>query len=147
MKTVEFSTITKLPASPEEVFSHLADPNNHVGLSPLVVAVDNIRRESDKVHFTATERFTLGPLRYNNVIAVTMGLGAETISGEVVSPGGVRLTYGYRVDAAPGGTKLVDHYRLSAPFGLLRFSVSQAKKVQAARSLELLQRFEKNRSY
>lgn len=142
MKVVEFSTITELPVPPEEVFSHLADPNNHVGLSPLIVAVENIRHESGKVHFTATERFTLGPLRYCNVIAVTMRLDAKTISGKVVSPGGVRLAYSYRADVAPGGTKLVDHYRLSAPFGLLRFAVSQARKVQAARSIELVRRFE-----
>ncbi|TKK90764.1 SRPBCC family protein [Herbidospora galbida] len=141
MKTVEFSTTTTLPATPERVFHHLADPANHVGLSPLVVEVRDIRREPGSVRFTAVERFAFGPLRHDNVIEVTLRLGEGTITGDVVSPGGVRVDWGYRIDAVPGGTRVVDHYRLSAPFGLLRFSVGQAKKVQAARGRELTRRF------
>ncbi|MEV6860075.1 hypothetical protein AB0M44_03570 [Streptosporangium subroseum] len=56
------------------------------------------------------------------------------------------MAYGYRIDVVPGGTQVIDHYRLSAPFGLLRFAVGQAKKVQAARGRELARRFEAKRS-
>ncbi|WP_204044365.1 hypothetical protein [Acrocarpospora phusangensis] len=49
--------------------------------------------------------------------------------------------YGYRIDPVPGGTRVIDHYRLSAPFGLLRFAMGQAKKVQVARGRELARRF------
>ncbi|PRY39838.1 SRPBCC family protein [Umezawaea tangerina] len=146
MKSVEFSTTTTLPAPPDEVFDHLADPDNHVGLSPLVVEVRDIRREPDAVRFTAVERFALGPLHHDNVIEVTLNLGDGTISGDVVSPGGVRVAYAYRVEPVPGGTRVTDHYRLSAPFGLLRFAVGQAKKVQEARGRELVRRFEAKRS-
>ncbi|NAS25299.1 hypothetical protein GT755_26900 [Herbidospora sp. NEAU-GS84] len=62
-------------------------------------------------------------------------------TGDVVSPGGVRVDWGYRIDAVPGDTRVTDHYRLSAPFGLLRFSMGQAKKVQVARGRELARRF------
>ncbi|MET8161127.1 SRPBCC family protein [Sphaerisporangium sp. NPDC005289] len=146
MKSVEFSTTTILSAAVEEVFEHLADPDNHVGLSPLVVEVRDVRRGPDAVHFTAVERFTLGPLRHDNVIEVTLHLAEGAITGDVVSPGGVRVAYGYRIDPVPGGTRVVDHYRLSAPFGLLRFATSQAKKVQVARGRELARRFAAKRS-
>jgi Polyketide cyclase / dehydrase and lipid transport len=142
VRSVEFSTTTTLPAAAEEVFEHIADPNNHVGLSPLVVQVRDIRREPGMVRFTAVERFTLGPLRRDNVIEVTLNLGEGTITGDVVSPGGVRVAYGYRIEPVAGGTQVVDHYRLSAPFGLLRFAMGQAKKVQVARGRELARRFE-----
>ncbi|MFC7639805.1 hypothetical protein ACFQX6_01150 [Streptosporangium lutulentum] len=64
----------------------------------------------------------------------------------MASSGGVRVAYGYRIDSVPGGTRVIDHYRLSAPFGLLRFAVGQAKKVQAARGRELTRRFQVRRS-
>ncbi|WP_066375398.1 SRPBCC family protein [Herbidospora mongoliensis] len=142
MKSVEFSTTTTLPAAPGDVYEHLADPDNHVGLSPLVVEVRDIRREAAAVRFTAVERFAFGPLRRDNVIEVTLRLGEGAITGDVVSPGGVRVDWGYHIDAVPGGTRVVDHYRLSAPFGLLRFAMGQAKKVQVARGRELTRRFE-----
>ncbi|GAA2803447.1 SRPBCC family protein [Crossiella cryophila] len=145
MKTVEFSTTTILSAAPEEVVEHLSDPANHVGLSPLVVAVRDIRRTPDEVRFTAVERFRFGPLRRDNVIEASMRLGARTVSGDVVSPGGVRLDYEFRIEAVAEGTRLVDHYRLSAPFGVLRFAVGQAKKVQVARGRELARRFSSTR--
>ncbi|MFC7639804.1 hypothetical protein ACFQX6_01145 [Streptosporangium lutulentum] len=75
MKSVEFSTTTTLSAAAEEVFEHLADPNNHVGLSPLLVEVRDIRRGLAEVRFTAVERFTMGPLRRDNVVEVTLRLG------------------------------------------------------------------------
>ncbi|WNV85681.1 SRPBCC family protein [Umezawaea sp. Da 62-37] len=146
MKSAEFSTTTTLPASPAEVFEHLTDPNNHVGLSPLIVEVRDIRREPDAVRFTAVERFALGPLHHDNVIEVTLDLGDGAITGDVVSPGGVRVAYGYHLTPVPGGTRVTDHYRLSAPFGLLRFAVGKAKKVQVARGRELTRRFEAKRS-
>ncbi|MFC4536653.1 SRPBCC family protein [Sphaerisporangium dianthi] len=146
MRTVEFSTTTTLSAATEEVFEHLADPHNHVGLSPLVVEVRDVRRGPAAVCFTAVERFTLGPLHHDNVIEVTLHLEESAMTGDVVSPGGVRVAYGYRFASVPGGTQVTDHYRLSAPFGLLRFAVGQAKKVQAARGQELARRFKAKRS-
>jgi hypothetical protein len=146
MKSVEFSTTTTLPASPVEVFEHLADPDNHVGLSPLIVGVRNIRREPEMVRYTAVERFRWGPLHYDNIIEVALRLGEGTVTGDVVSPGGVRLDYGYRIEPAANGTRVTDHVGLSAPFGLLRFAAGQARKVQAARSEELARRFGAKRS-
>ncbi len=37
--------------APEEVFAHLAEPSNHVGLSPLVVEVRDVRREPGLLRF------------------------------------------------------------------------------------------------
>ncbi|GAB1822805.1 SRPBCC family protein [Herbidospora sp. RD11066] len=142
MRTVEFSTTTTLPAPADVVFDHLADPSNHLGLSPVSVEVRDIRRGPHEARYTVVELFKFGPLSRRNVIDVTLRLGDGVITGDVVSPGGVRIEWGYRFVPVPGGTDLVDHYRLSAPFGLLRFSMSQAKKVQVARGQELVRRFQ-----
>ncbi|MCD0481001.1 SRPBCC family protein [Streptacidiphilus sp. ASG 303] len=147
MPGVELRRVFHVGASPERVFAHLAEPANYVGLSPLVVAVRDVRREGGTVHCTAVERFrVLGPLRYDNAIRVTLeadGTGlpdAAGIGGEVRSPGGVRLSYRYTVVRDGDGSAVTDVLRLRAPVGLLRFAASRARAVQAARARILARR-------
>ncbi|MBP2472151.1 hypothetical protein JOF53_001023 [Crossiella equi] len=142
MSAAEFSTVVVLPVAPEAVFAHLADPHSYLGLSPLIVEVRDVRPSPGLVRYTAVERFRLGPLHHDNIIEVTLRLGEGTVEGDVVSPGGVRLAYGYRLSPAlGGGTRVVDWVRLTAPFGLRGFAAGQARKVQLARGRELVRRF------
>jgi carbon monoxide dehydrogenase subunit G len=135
-----------IAASPETVFAHLADPANYVGLSPLVVAVRDIRRAGDTVHYHAVERFRiLGKLPYDNVIAVTLAAKRNDpphaeITGDVHSPGGVRMAYRFSIAPDGHGTAVTDTLWLRAPFGLRRFARSRARAVQLARSRVLTQR-------
>jgi carbon monoxide dehydrogenase subunit G len=137
----------RIAAPPEEVFAHLAEPSHYVGLSPLVVAVRDVRRSGGTVHYTAVERFRfLGVLRHDNLIDVTIvatadGLpDAAEISGEVRSPGRVRMSYRFAVERHEAGSVVTDTLRLRTPPGLLRFAASQAGKVQRSRARVLTTR-------
>jgi carbon monoxide dehydrogenase subunit G len=135
-----------ITASSETVFAHLADPANYVGLSPLVVAVRDIRRAGDTVHYRAVERFQiLGKLSYDNVIAVTLvarrnDVPHAEITGDVHSPGGVRMAYRFSIAPDGHGTTVTDTLWLRAPLGLRRFASSRARAVQLARARILTQR-------
>ncbi|MFG2039337.1 SRPBCC family protein [Dactylosporangium sp. NPDC048998] len=127
-------------AAPGEVRVHLADPHSYVGLSPLVVAVRDVRRDGDVVRYVAVERFGL----YRNAIRVTMTVGEARIVSEVVSPGRVRLRA--EVDLAPHGdaaghTAVTETITVRSPALLRRFVVRQARGVQQSRALELTRRF------
>jgi ligand-binding SRPBCC domain-containing protein len=133
-----------IAAAPEVVFAHLSDPANYVGLSPLVVAVRDVSTDADGVtRYRAVERFGLpAGLRYDNVIAVTLTASPDdrTISGDVVSPGWVRLACRYVIEPADGGTRLTDELRLRAPVGLRTFARGRAREVQLARAKILAER-------
>jgi hypothetical protein len=135
-----------ITASSETVFAHLADPANYVGLSPLVVAVRDIRRAGDTVHYRAVERFQiLGKLSYDNVIAVTLvarrnDVPHAEITGDVHSPGGVRMAYRFSIAPDGHGAAVTDTLWLRAPLGLRRFASSRARAVQLARARILTQR-------
>lgn len=145
--SAELKHTFQIAAPPEEVFAHLAEPSHYVGLSPLLVAVRDVHRHGGTVHYTAVERFRfLGVLRHDNIIAVTLvavpdGLPhSAEISGEVRSPGRVRMSYRFAIDRHEAGSVVTDTLQLRTPPGLLRFAASQAGAVQRARSRVLTAR-------
>jgi hypothetical protein len=146
MPTTRLDHTFTMAASPETVFAHLADPANYVGLSPLVIAVHDIRRVGDTVHYHAVERFhILGKLSYDNDIAVTLvakrnDLPRAEITGDVHSPGGVRMDYRFSIARDGHDTAVSDTLWLRAPLGLRRFARSRARAVQLARAQILSQR-------
>jgi carbon monoxide dehydrogenase subunit G len=147
VSSTELKHTFQIAAPLEEVFAHLAEPSNYVGLSPLVVAVRSVRRSGGTVHYTAVERFQfLGVLRHDNLIDVTLvavpdGLPhSAEISGEVRSPGRVRMSYRFAIDRHKAGSIVTDTLHLRTPLGLLRFAASQAGAVQRARARVLTAR-------
>jgi carbon monoxide dehydrogenase subunit G len=140
MLTTRLDHAFTIAAAPDAVFAHLADPASYVGLSPLVVAVRDIRRAGDVIHYRAVERFHIvGKLSYDNVIAVTLAarrghLPHAEITGEVRSPGRVRMSYRFGIAPDGRGTTVTDSLWLRAPVGLRRFAASQARAVQLARA-------------
>ncbi|WP_441246940.1 SRPBCC family protein [Kitasatospora sp. McL0602] len=141
MPSTELSCSYDIAAAPAAVLAHLAVPENYIGLSPLLVDVRDVRREGGVTHYVAVERFRfLGLIRHDNVIRVSLRTedallpDEATVSGEVVSPGGVRMDYCFAVAASgDGGSLVVDQLRLHAPFGLLRYAAGKAGAVQAER--------------
>ncbi|MGW4351114.1 SRPBCC family protein [Nocardia sp. NPDC004582] len=126
-----------VPASPEAVYDHLIRPEHYIGLSPLVVAVEDVQDGS----YLAVERFRFLGLKHDNRIRVSLlGTPGKAVWGEVDSPGGVRM--GYRFDLTPTaeGTHIDDELRLRTPFGLMAFASGQARKVQLARAGILAER-------
>jgi hypothetical protein len=113
----------------------------------MVVAVCDIRLVDGVVHYAAVERFRfLRVLRHDNVIRVSLvlvGAGlphSAEVSGEVRSPGGVRMSYRFAIAAEADGSLVTDTLRLHTPPGLLRFAASQARAVQASRARVLSER-------
>ncbi len=135
-----------IDAAPRAVFEHLRDPQSYVGLSPLVVEARGVREEDGVVHYLAVERFRiLGPVHYDNKIAVTLRASDSdpsrlVVDGDVDSPGGVTLAYSYTITPRGAGAQVVDRIEVSAPPGLRRFVLGQARKVQLARGAVLRQR-------
>lgn len=148
MPSTELSRSYDIAARPAAVLAHLAEPENYIGLSPLLVDVRDVRREDGITHYVAVERFRfLGLVRHDNVIRVSLRIGdaglpsEATVSGKVVSPGGVRMDYRFGVTAqGQSGSLVVDTLRLHAPFGLLRYAAGKAGAVQAERGLVLARR-------
>lgn len=141
--TILLENVFTVAATPEALIAHLAEPTNYIGLSSQVVAVDNIRTIDDTVHYVAVERLRLfGFLRYHNRIAVTLRAGKDRVWGEVVSPGGVRIDYGYTFVPDGDTTSVTDTMRLRVPFGLGRFAAGQARAVQLTRGKRLAERLE-----
>ncbi|MGX1092347.1 hypothetical protein RKD47_003028 [Streptomyces albogriseolus] len=145
--STELKHTFQIAAPPEEVFAHLAEPLHYVGLSPLVVAVRDVRRNGGTVNYTAVERFRfLGVLRHDNIIDVTLvavpdGLPhSAEIFGEVSSPGRVRMSYRFAIDRHEAGSVVTDTLHLRTPPGLLRFAATQAGAVQRARACVLTDR-------
>jgi carbon monoxide dehydrogenase subunit G len=142
VSTAEFSHTFVVAAPAERVFAHLAEPQSYVGLSPLVVEVRDVRHDGATVSYVAVERLALGPVRHDNLIAVTMSFpepGRRLVS-DVVSPGRVRLVA--TVDLLPdgGSTKVTEHVRVTVPLLLRPFVLGQARKVQRVRAAELTRR-------
>jgi carbon monoxide dehydrogenase subunit G len=140
--SAEFSHSFAVPAPAERIYEHLAEPESYVGLSPLVVEVRDVRRDRAAVSYVAVERFTFGPFKHDNLIAVRMSFpepGRQLVS-DVESPGRVRLVA--TVDLAPAGdgTQVTETVRVTFPALLRPFVLGQARKVQRARAAELTRR-------
>ncbi|WP_040809666.1 SRPBCC family protein [Nocardia concava] len=124
-------------ASAAAVYEHLARPENYIGLSPLVVAVEDVQADS----YVAVERFRFLGFKYDNRIRVSLlGTPGKAVWGEVNSPGGVHMAYRFDLTETPEGTRIDDELRLRTPFGLLAFASGQARKVQLARATILAER-------
>ncbi|WP_405494369.1 SRPBCC family protein [Nocardia sp. NBC_00511] len=127
-------------ATVEAVYEHLIRPENYIGLSPLVVAVEDVQDGS----YLAVERFRFLGLKYDNRIRVSLlGTPGKAVWGEVHSPGGVHMAYRFDLTTTPDGTRVDDELRLRTPFGLMAFASGQARKVQLARATILADRLTK----
>jgi carbon monoxide dehydrogenase subunit G len=147
MPTDRFRHRFRVAAPPAAVSAHLVDPHSYVGLSPLVVAVRDVRPAVDgqgraAVAYVAVERFRFGPIKWDNLIRVTMtGIAPhEQVLSSVVSPGGVRLMLTVDLAADNGGTSVTESIELRSPWLLRRFAPGQARSVQRARAAELTRR-------
>ncbi|GAA3512531.1 hypothetical protein FHR32_000946 [Streptosporangium album] len=122
--------------TPAALRAHLSQPQSYVGLSPLVVAVRDIRQDGEETRYTSVERFRFfGLVRYDNLIKVTLRSTPLTVEGEVDSPGGVRLDYRFVLDEKDGGTEVEDTLVVHAWNGpLLGYAAKKAREVQLARA-------------
>jgi len=142
VSTDQFSHAFTVAAPAERIYAHLSVPESYVGLSPLLVAVRDVRREGGAVSYVAVERFRLGPLRWDNPIRVTMTFPepGRRIVSDVRSPGRVRLTATVELLPEGDGTRVTESVTVTFPRLLRRFVTGQARSVQLARARELTRR-------
>ncbi|MEV0568028.1 SRPBCC family protein [Dactylosporangium sp. NPDC050588] len=138
MSVDAFAHTFLVAAPPARVFEHLADPHSYVGLSPLVVAVRDVRTDGDQVGYVALERFRF----WTNRIRVTMTLdpAAPAVVSDVVSPGRVRLRAAVTLAPSGAGTEVTETITVDSPSLLRRYVVRTARSVQLRRAAELTRR-------
>ncbi|MEV4138490.1 SRPBCC family protein [Dactylosporangium sp. NPDC049742] len=138
MSVDAFAHTFLVAAPPARVFEHLADPHSYVGLSPLVVAVRDVRADGDQVSYVALERFRF----WTNPIRVTMTLdpAAPAVVSDVVSPGRVRLRAAVTLAPSGAGTEVTETITVDSPSLLRRYVVRTARSVQLRRAAELTRR-------
>ncbi|WP_244945051.1 SRPBCC family protein [Couchioplanes caeruleus] len=142
MSTEQFSHTFWAPAPPGRIHAHLSRPESYVGLSPLVVAVRDIRRTDQAVSYVAVERFRFGPLSWHNPIRVTMTspVPGRRLTSDVRSPGRVHLVATVDLTPEGEGTRVTEAVTVSFPRLLRGFVLGQARSVQQARAAELVRR-------
>jgi hypothetical protein len=152
MATETFQHRYFIAAPPAKIYAHLADPHSYIGLSPLVVQVDNIATSTDDqghtiCRYQSVELFRfLGFIQYPNRINVTMTLTQPDgqIVSEVDSPFWVHVRFVFDFESADNGTWITETVTATMPGFVRGFVVGQAKSVQLARVRILKSRMESN---
>lgn len=150
MSEVTFSYRCEIALPVTEVYAHLAEPENYVGLSPLVTRVYDIKRRSNGdqqavVQYVTVEHFRfLGFIPYDNHIRVTSTQAQPNavLINEVHSPLNVTVRFENEFSPIDGGTAIVETVTIRSPRWLQGFVVGQAKSTQAIRFARLKARLE-----
>jgi hypothetical protein len=136
--------------SASKLYAYLSEPQNYVGLSPLVTAVSEAESSEDiegqaVIHYEAIETFNfLGFMRYPNRIKVAMILTHidKQMINLVEGIPNVRLKFIFDFQPEGSGTWVHESVTAHMPLLLRGFVVSQAKAVQQARGEILKERME-----
>ena len=135
IRTLQFTTHITRPVS--AVYDHLADPQNLIGLQPLLIEMSPVQSTSVNgviiKTYETVEAFRLGGHNvYRNRIRVetTLTLPHEQIDSRVHSPGGVTLMVRYIFTPQDGGTQLTEVMEIHLPRPIAGFVVRQATQAQ-----------------
>lgn len=146
-RTLEFAIVIDRPVA--DVYDHLADPQNFLGLQPLLSEMSPIREstEHERVvrEYETVEAFRLwGRIVYRNRIRVrsTLTNPPARLDTRVHSPGGVTLNVEYHFTAEGAGTRLTEIMHLEMSKLVAGFVVSQATQAQRAVLARLKARLE-----
>lgn len=149
VETFEYRYFVNAPVG--QIYAHLADPASYVGLSPLVVAVDDVQHSTDGqghavVRYLSIERFNfLGFIRYDNRIRVstTLTQPQKQLVSHVDSPLWVKMKFVFDLQPEDSGTWVQETISAQMPGVLHGFVIQEAKSVQKARAQILKQRLER----
>lgn len=145
--TFEYRYFINAPAS--TIYAHLAEPQNYIGLSPLVTEVSHVQQLQDTedrtIQYQAVETFHfLGFIRYPNRIKVRLILTKPNrqMIHLVESIPNVRLRFVFDFEPEGSGSWVNESVTAHMLLPLRGYVVSQAKAVQQARAQILKQRME-----
>ena len=147
-ETFEYRYFVNAPAS--RIYEHLTQPENYVGLSPLIIAVSDVQRGTDDagrafVRYRSVERFHfLGFIRYDNILRVRMTFTQpdRQIVSDVDSPFSVKVRFTFDFEPGNGGTWIHETISAQMPGIVKGFVISEAKRVQLERERILRSRLE-----
>ena len=139
MRTLHFTTHIARPVA--EVYTHLANPQNFIGLQPLLIEMSPaqtvIENDLPVQSYETVEAFRIGGrIVYRNRIRVktTLTKTNERIDTLVHSPGGVTLQvqYLFTPEDETRGTCLTEIMDIHMPRLMAGFVVKQATQAQTA---------------
>ena len=147
--TFDYRYFINAPAA--HIYAHLADPQNYVGLSPLIVAVSEVETSTNRdghavIRYRSIERFHfLGVIPYDNKLKVTMTLSQfnRQIISDVDSPFWTQVRFTFVLEPGDGGTWVTETISARMPLLVKGFVVGEAKRVQLERAHNLRQRMER----
>lgn len=136
-----FTVETEVVVEPAEVYAHLLEPENQLGLQPLLTGIEAIERDRDEAgrqrsRFETVERFRLaGALSYDNRIRVEcIGLELDRRVGFTAwSRPGIVVHSEFLLETIGGGraTRVVESLEIEAPRLLLGITLRIARRAHA----------------
>jgi len=145
---VQKSTVIAVP--PDTVYAELSDPQNFLGLQPLVIEVSPITRGQDAegntvLSYQSVELFRFGGvIPYRNKIDVksTLYPNRLAMTSHVKSQPNVQLRFDYQISGVEHGTRLDLSISFTAPIVVRDFVLSQLNAAQDAVLTSLKARLE-----
>ncbi len=150
MTTSTFQQAVLINATAQKIYDHLSEPMNYFGLSPLLISMTDINRETNLegqsvVYYKSVELFRfLGIISYQNPLAVTLTLTEPNrqLVSHVRTRLNVQVQFVVDMQAQANGTNVIETITANAPALLHPFVVGQAKTVQNNRLNVLKSRME-----
>jgi hypothetical protein len=129
-----------ITAPPNTVYAEISEPNNFIGLQPLIVEVSPITRGQDSdgnivLSYQSVELFRFGGiLPYRNKIHVQSTLYPErmAMTSHVKSPFNVQVQFDYHLSAVEQGTQVDLAISFTAPVMIREYVLSQINSAQDA---------------
>jgi hypothetical protein len=152
IRTLRFSIHIARPVA--EVYAHLANPQNFLGLQPLLIDMSPISATVENGlnvrSYETVEAFRIGErVVYRNRIRVKLTLThpPEQIDTLVYSPGGVTLNVQYLFAPENDDTRLTEIMEVQMPRLLAGFVVHQATQAQNTVMQRLKARLEREENH
>lgn len=150
MATYTFQERYFIAAPIRTVYAHLSEPQNYMGLSPLLVEVSDISRTLDSrgktvIHYRAVEELRyFGFIKYHNPIRVALTLTEmnKHMLTEVKANLGIFMRFRYDFEEVGGSTWITEIVEAQTPTLLSSYVIGQAKHAQQSRINNLKARME-----
>lgn len=122
-----------------KVWEHLAEPTRHLPLHPLmedltVVAEERDERGRSRLTFEVVDAVpVLGPwsMRVTYRVAMTRDRAEHRLQMAAIAPMSVRTQVEWSLHEVAVGTRVDERVSLTAPLGLLRYSLGQSRRSHA----------------
>ncbi len=147
-QTFQYAYLISAPAP--QIYQHLSEPSNYMGLSPLVISVSDIQWGTNPqnqrfVSYKSVELFRfLGLITYHNPLDVVMTLTNPNhqIISDVKTGQNVTVRFVFDLHEQTDGTTVTETITATMPALLSGFVIKEAKSVQQNRAKVLKERME-----